>query len=365
MSGFINWLGFIFDTGANIKTQKVLLTFSENLMTTTEKFLDINRSTLTDGIKTVEDKIRPYVKDTRPPTPTMSSTLNNIVNDVMGWVFDNPIMGLYMKYNVVQWFMEAGKEYYSASIKVPSLDAVNEIITEIIPHLVGEELNNVLRLIEDLQAKMKDISLDLSKVPSDIFALIQDAFWTFWDAVKFIVVTSYDVLAALLRQMFEFWKGVWKIPMFTPLYEDFTGQEFSLLNAGTYFVAGVLNLYFIAKEGKTPFGALGDPNGLFSMLKDENLDLRTFFSRDAASAKIKEVVSTSDHTLGVKTAISKTTPPAERSEMLAAVPAATSATAETSSDLKSVSSTTFTYLYLLYLLIANFSSPIITPTKSA
>lgn len=249
---------------------------SESLHVAT-RFLDINRSTLTDGIERLREKLKPIIKDTRPPKGegdgSAGSSIFGDIYSKFDTVVNNPAIKILTKLTmpfkiVVEALTESAAEEMGELYQSLSMEFMRKALTETAPNMVQDELDNMVD-------KFKAIFKDPSSIGDHLLEVIFDIFWTLFDAAEILIIAVYDIIVLTIKQLFELVTGKIKVPVVTTLFEVIAEQEFSFLNMGSFITAAIMNIIFAIKDRKLPFDVLGDSILIFSIITDDVLDLHS------------------------------------------------------------------------------------------
>jgi hypothetical protein len=271
VKGLLELFGLWPDPTFMKETQQVLADITSTLMSKAILFIDVNESTLEMAAEKLAERARAFVKDTRPKIATSTdkgkdSTLSKILN--------NPIVQALLKYNPLQWVIEAIEEETSIKLNgfsLPNLRPLLEIFTDILPNLFDAQLQNLQRFIEDVKAKYKLIKEDSSKAFDYLMELMGNLLWTAFDAVKELIFAIYRIIGAVLKQFKIIIEFAMKIPFVSKLFEQETGLDFSIVNIFTYALA------FVSCMGRTKNPAVGLRKALkfLQSFTEQDLDIKS------------------------------------------------------------------------------------------
>ena len=227
---------------------------------TCKRFFSTNEAVFLALIEEARQKTAPYIKDTRPPVgDAFNIAANQAVSTALDFLFNNPILNYLMRNNPVMILLEAASEELDEYIQIPSIRSLDNIWARVLPKLAKDVFTNLVRLVDDILIKFKGVlngDLTLSELCGE---LLGDAFWTLFDALKAIVVAVIEIVIDVIAAGEELLTGKWKFPLITDLWTEFTGQEFTLLNVATLFIAQGMNLWYLTHYNRLPFDK--DTNG--------------------------------------------------------------------------------------------------------
>ncbi|KAM5380095.1 hypothetical protein ACJZ2D_003742 [Fusarium nematophilum] len=262
LSGLTKWLGLAFSAENAKKTQAHLLSTLNHSLQFTEDFLVHNKYRLADWMDDIEEKCKEYLPDAR--TPRIEKKEPGPISKIM----NNPVVKSLMKFNPLAWILEGateglaeglGDEGSKVELRIPSLQPAIEAFARILGRTVEEATSLVWACLKDVFGEIQTLYNDPSKLLETILRIASDVFYTAFDTIKTLVLAICDAVVAAFKYMKEFLNDVWKVPGLTDIWEDFTdGQEFTLLNLGTYCMALVINIGHImfGDDRELPFDGI-------------------------------------------------------------------------------------------------------------
>jgi hypothetical protein len=233
----------------------VLKDLFKALSDTSVQFMTVNRPVLKKALDVTRDSISNVVKDNRINIDdNFAKTPDNPAVQALGFIFNNPVINALAPFNPISILSDAAEQELGDELQFPTSPSLIHIFTTIVPNLIHDELENIIRLFNDIYVKINAM-VEGTVTPSDTMeALVVDTLWTVIDAIYELFATFIDIFADVLTACGELFTGVWKIPRLTELWKDFSeGQEFTVLNMMTLPLAMVLNLYSLSVHGKLPF----------------------------------------------------------------------------------------------------------------
>ena len=192
------------------------------------------------------------------------------------------MINVYQRYNPVTIVLETIGNEIGDSIKLPDLSSLSDILTHVIGNLLEDELDNLVRLFQDIGDKFQECFDGRVPIMDGVSWLLEDTLWTLIDSIKLLAMAIFDAFADVLEAGSHVLTDPWTIPLITELWTDFTDQDFSILNVVTMVIATGMNLYCLSVDGKMPFDEQADPKTFFSAT-DDQLDLGKVF--DLPSSK--------------------------------------------------------------------------------
>jgi hypothetical protein len=194
------------------------------------RFTKVNRSTLDQGLDSIKAKLEAYIADTRKAPQAANENPRSLLRDSpLAWLFDNPVIKFLMKFNPLSIILEAAGEAFEEGelgemFQFPSFAALNDILTDTLPRILESQLANLVRLLEDMAEKLQPMIKDPSTTFSVLKDLLQNVFWTLFDAIKLMIQGVWDIMGGIIEQAMEFFKGKWKLPLITSLFEWYAEQ---------------------------------------------------------------------------------------------------------------------------------------------
>lgn len=219
---------------------------------TTQRFLASNRYRVADWMDDIQETCKTVLPDSRPPSTEGSrpSWISRVLN--------NPVVKALLKFNPLSWIfeaiMEGIEETLGDKLLIPSLDTVLDPFRKVVGGITTQFVDLLPRLFEAVWNEVRNILVEPRKIVEVLMRIIGDVFHTGFDAMRIVVLTLYDALVASLQAVRDLLGSKWVIPGLTDKWEDDAGQEFSLLNCGTYLLALFINIVhpFTSSESELP-----------------------------------------------------------------------------------------------------------------
>lgn len=235
------------------------------------------------------------IKDQRAPLQPGGDKLTSALKSSsmfksLEFFFNNPIMSTIQKYNPLNIFMDAIEGGISDALVETGTninlteDSVWTKILGILAEFFIQEGENIMRLFEDLKTRITSIVTDFNKAKVEANAILGDAFWTFFDSIKILVVQLWKLLTALIDGILDLVAQELPVPIINELWKDFAEQPFTIVNIFTYVGALVMNIVSISLNGKLPFEAWGDPR---QTMRDVVANTKAL-EKQGVSASLKE-----------------------------------------------------------------------------
>ena len=228
-------------------------------LTILERFLTINRSSLEDLFTDAEELIFGSVEKFREPdTPRQETAIERFVKRIL----NSPIVKLILKFNPLKWILEGISEGISESFsdfKLPDIKPLAEAIGMTADALLEVFLTAFGQIIDTIAASGTEALLNPKEMLRIIVSAVKKTFRTLFHATRDTVLIAVDCVIRMVHAIPALLAEPWVIPGLTDLWEDWTGQEFSLLNFATYGSAILLDLMTIAVPDKQKTAVFGKP----------------------------------------------------------------------------------------------------------
>lgn len=271
------WVSFLFDGTSTEKTQKAIADVIQGGLGLCGRVLKENRDSLSDLLLDARQKLKQYVDDPRQVPESDAPKKKSFFAKLL----DNPIIKALLKFNPLSWIIEAiTEEVDTSSWTMPNLKKFQELLSKHAVMGVEGLVNCIYNILEALVVGGGDAITNPSKFKAIVKRVFQTSAWELFDAVETVALSLYDMLIDVFDLLFEFLTGEWVIPGLTDLWEDLTGQSFSILGFITYIPAVMLNLTTMLINGKLPFD--GMPAADFSRTK-----IPRFYKSDRPAATPK------------------------------------------------------------------------------
>ncbi|KAF3228759.1 hypothetical protein TWF106_006279 [Orbilia oligospora] len=230
-------------------TQKELSILVDRGLELTSLFLHNNRDSLVNGFDTIRDYLKELID-----RPDDDEELEEAPADDGYSIFNNPIIANLLKFNPLQWIMEAATEEFGNDFNIPVLDL------GIGKNIIGA-LKEQFKILSDLLSKNWTSFESCMSEPRNIMKHLKDimrnTFWALFDAIKAIILRIYDMVMNAFDGITAFCRGKWEIPWMTDLWKDITGLDFTLINFVTYVGAQLLECF---NPSETPVFDLFKPS---------------------------------------------------------------------------------------------------------
>ncbi|KAK1705737.1 hypothetical protein BDP67DRAFT_583001 [Colletotrichum lupini] len=276
ITGFLDWLGFIFDIDKILETQVTVNKAIGSGIDFISYSVEALQPVIVQMFDTIKSQLEQWIPDTREVPPNTGET--NFFTKLIGFIFDNPIVKLLGQFNPLGWVMKQADDIFGDVIQLPDLSGLIGVIMAAVGKTFDEEVTNIVKLLSDVMQKFTSVFNGKTTAFTAIGQLLGDAFWTLLDAVKIIITNVVEVIPSIMA---EFWKVLTspiKLPIISTLWEAFVGSDtpLSFLNALTIIPSWVLNIYSGTVFGKMPFdpSVFGNPDEWFPSKDQVNTWLR-------------------------------------------------------------------------------------------
>lgn len=251
-------------------------------------FFVINRPVVKDSLEGVRDLVSHFIKDNRVPVDAPGKPRQpNPLFRALGWLLNNPIIQFLMKYNPITWLMSEIGEIVGDEVQLPDLTPLVQIVADVLPGLLLEQVDVFSRLGESLVALLQRLVTREIDFGTALKELLGDLFWTVFDGVENMVLAVFDIAGKFFAAAKNILTQPIKLPIVTALWTALTGQELTIMNVLTLVPAFALNAYSLASCGRLPFdkAVLGDPRRFLP--SRESLKLASF--RDLNAEMISSI----------------------------------------------------------------------------
>lgn len=295
MSGFLDWLGLLFDVDEIKKTQTKMNEFGWALRKHLHTFNTKNEAFVEHSFDNISERIKKNVG--RNP-PKRSEPVQNDALELFSWLLENPIMEKIKAWNPFLWLLDAERdglmEGISDLIQTPDFSILWDCASGVISDVLQTTIVSLWSIVSDLWEKVQTVAKNPEAACDTALGFVKDSLLTMLDELKHIVGGMMKIVTAIVEQTFEVLQGKWKIPLVTTLFETYADQDFSLMNVVTFSLAQLMHIFFQVTLKKKPFEVLGDIMDLFTGWTDETLDVG---SLDWTSTDLKSTVPVSGITI--------------------------------------------------------------------
>ncbi|KAK4209163.1 hypothetical protein QBC37DRAFT_486306 [Rhypophila decipiens] len=261
INGFLDWLGFVFDIGKVLETQKSVNKTIKAGFDFVSYSVTAFQPIIAQLFDTIKDQLSQWIPDARPAPPDAGHS--NLFTKLLGFIFDNPIMKFLGKFNPMNWLMTQASNILGDVIQLPDLSGLIGVIMNAIGNTLDEEGNNITRLLTDVLNKFTAVFDGKANVFEAIAQLLGDTFWTLFDAIKIVLANALKAIPDIMTELWKVITSPIKLPIISPIWNAFMGPDtpLTILNAMTVIPSWALNMYAGTVYGKMPFDAegFGDP----------------------------------------------------------------------------------------------------------
>ncbi|KAK4096846.1 hypothetical protein N658DRAFT_331626 [Parathielavia hyrcaniae] len=275
-SGLIKLLGLEDDSDDVLKTQQVLNRLVDTMMTNVKTFVTVNEQGLHKAIDALRDELQNIVPDKRPEMTGAKR------NNPLEWLLDSPVVAIIRRIlglggqltgAVASGISRAWQDSMAKRYRVPDLTPIAAALRDALSELMDSGLTQALGLVGDIISLFQDSWDDPSKAADLALTFLGNSAWRLFDLVTEVVGTVVALMRKVIVTLTDAMKEEWHLPGLTPLWKEFSGQEFSIINFATYSLASLMNKFFMVTYGQLPFEVLGDVSASFQPARAEDLDI--------------------------------------------------------------------------------------------
>ncbi|KAL2669887.1 hypothetical protein Neosp_015184 [[Neocosmospora] mangrovei] len=206
------------------------------------RFLITNRESLLQFFEDAEDVLFGDLQNAQEhDAPREDSSVMRFVRSLL----NSPIMKLIFKFNSILWIMEGvskGIEEAFPDLKLPNFGPLADAIDLSAKGILDIGLGAFMELFSIISM----LATDLLTKPRELIPILIRAarkmFKRAFDATRDLALLVFDTLIRVFLAILAILTQAWKIPGLIDLWEDWIGQEFSLINFATYGIAVFVDL---------------------------------------------------------------------------------------------------------------------------
>ncbi|XP_014550206.1 hypothetical protein COCVIDRAFT_116113 [Bipolaris victoriae FI3] len=256
----MGWLGLHF--GKHIPNiQNRLKEVTLGSLNVLNRFLITNRESLLQFFEDAEDVLFSDLQNAEEnKVPQKESSIMRFVRSVL----NSPIIKLIFKFNPISWIMEGiseGMDETFSDWKLPNFRPLVDAIGLSAKGILEIGLGAFMELFNVISMSATDALTNPRELMPILIRAVKKMFKGAFDATRDLALLAFDTLIRVVMTIPAILTQAWKIPGLTDLWEDWIGQEFSLINFATYGIAVFVDLVTIgfteAKKDKVfgkPFG---------------------------------------------------------------------------------------------------------------
>ncbi|ORX91992.1 hypothetical protein K493DRAFT_355006 [Basidiobolus meristosporus CBS 931.73] len=235
LTRFMKFLKLVFDKERIASHSKRIKESVDGAFIVAEMFLETNKEVVPLFFNNCRQMLEQFLEDPRLP----SSESPTKEKGAFAWLFNNPVVRLLGKMDPLGWIEEAAEEEIG-EIKAPDIKGMVSSLMGVLGDLAEDQLELLSRLMETI---INDIAKTNSKnVDQTILRSLSGVIWMLFDTLENLVDKAYDAMIILVRGLRSVITGTWKIPGLTDIWEDLTGQEFSLISFASYPLVFITNI---------------------------------------------------------------------------------------------------------------------------
>lgn len=228
-------------------------------LTILDRFLVVNRESLTNLLDDMEETLFGTVQKAKDPNiPRQETELERAVRQIM----NSPIVKLILKFNPVQWILEGISEGMAESMsdfQLPSIQPVVDVLGISISEFLKLGITSFMEIITIVSNCSVDVLRDPKQMLTIILHAVKKSFRTLFKTVRDAIMIVVDFTIRVIKAIPGMLTKAWKIPGLTNLWEDWVGQEFSIINYITYGAAILIDLSAAGYSDEQKTKAFGTP----------------------------------------------------------------------------------------------------------
>ncbi|PSR81476.1 hypothetical protein BD289DRAFT_413041 [Coniella lustricola] len=221
-------------------------------LTVLDNFLVTNRTSIVDLFDDMEETLFGSIdKATAPDEPTKETGVERFVRKII----HSPIVKLIFKFNPLQWILEGvveGLEEAIPDLKLPSIIPLAAAVGLGVSDLLEIIIDTLVEFVSLIATTAADVLRDPKKLFSIMLQAAKKSFKTLFKATRDVLLCLFDTIIRVVKTIPELLTTTWNIPGLTDVWQDWTGQEFTLLNFATYAAAAMVDFitYAVPNEKK-------------------------------------------------------------------------------------------------------------------
>lgn len=228
-------------------------------LTILDRFLVVNRESLTNLFDDMEETLFGSVQKAKDPSiPRQETELERAVRRIM----NSPIVKLILKFNPVQWILEGVSEGMAESMsdfQLPSIQPVVDVLGVTLAEFLELGFTSFMEMITIVSNCSVDALRDPKQVLTIILHAVKKSFRALFKTVRDSIMIVVDFMIRVIKAIPGMLTQAWKIPGLTNLWEDWVGQEFSIINYITYGAAILIDLGTTGYTDEQKTKAFGTP----------------------------------------------------------------------------------------------------------
>lgn len=221
----------------------------------------INRESLLEFFEDAEDVLFGDINDAEgPDAPKQDLSVLRFVRSII----NSPIVKLILKFNPLAWIMEGmseGLDEAFSDFKLPDFGPLAEAVGLTVKGLLEIGLGAFMELFSVISTSATDAFTNPKQLIPILIRAVRNCFKGAFAVTRDLALLVFDGLIRVISAIPAIITQAWKIPGLTDLWEDWIGQEFSLLNFATYGVAVFVDLTTVGLTDQQKSDAFGKPFG--------------------------------------------------------------------------------------------------------
>ncbi|EEU33895.1 uncharacterized protein NECHADRAFT_88823 [Fusarium vanettenii 77-13-4] len=256
----MGWLGLHF--GKHIPNiQNRLKEVTLGSLDVLNRFLITNRESLLQFFEDAEDVLFGDLQNAQEhDAPREESSVMRFVRSLL----NSPIIKLIFKFNPISWIMEGASEDIEEAFpdwKLPNFGPLAEAIGLSAKGILEIGLGAFMELFSVISMSATDVLTKPRELIPILIRAARKMFKEAFDATRDLALLAFDTLIRVVMTIPAILTQAWKIPGLTDLWEDWIGQEFSLINFATYGIAVFVDLVTVKFTEAQKDKVFGQPFG--------------------------------------------------------------------------------------------------------
>jgi hypothetical protein len=208
-----------------------------NSLTILDRYVTVNHSSLNELFEDGEDILFDKNEEAADlETPHRESTAVRQIRSII----NSPIVRLLLKFNPISWILEGVTEGLSETFSDYSIPDFGDL-ARALRMSVGQLANICLEAFMNIVDAIATCAADATSGPKEIMPIMiraaKRSFRKAFHATRDITLQVFESITRMIKAIPNLLTQAWKVPGLTDLWEDWIGQEFSLLNFTSYVFA--------------------------------------------------------------------------------------------------------------------------------
>jgi len=220
--------------------------------------------------------LQKYIPDKRPKTSDVKK------ENPLSWLLDNPVFAIMRRIlglggqltgAVVSGVSRAWQDSMAKRFKLSDLSGIGSALKEALADIMDSGILQAFETVSEV-FNLLQTAVGNPKAAGDLLlTFLGNSAWRVFDLLADILFAMVALIRKILSVVIKATKEIWHIPGLTPLWEEFSGQKFTIMKFVTYCTASIMNKFFFVTHGKSPFEVLGDPTKAFTPVHPDQVDI--------------------------------------------------------------------------------------------